>query len=178
MIKLRDNWWSSVDQTIMSCNRAFHEPFFSITRHMRESEGGDVACCGSFIPSFVNLLTDSESMVSDSFVKSLNRVLKTVVRGTRRMLREAGELQTGPVAVNWTQTAITKFFKPTDRRMVVRKKIDWSDAGECHLTNKKSKKKDSKIDYNISRKNKDLNISQIFRSVESGGRYYWEFKAG
>ena len=179
MVKLRDNWWRSVDQTIMSCNRAFHESFFSITRHMRESDGGEIACCGSFTPGFVNQLSNAEVTVSDSFVKSLNRVLKTVVRGTRMMLREAAELQVGPAAVNWNQTAITKFFKPKDRQVVVRRRVDWSDATDRNpLTNNKSKKKNNKIDYNISLKNKNLNISQVFLCIESGGRSYWEFKAG
>ena len=95
------------------------------------------------------------------------------------MLREAAELQVGPAAVNWNQTAITKFFKPKDRQVVVRKRVDWSDATDRNpLTNNKSKKKNNKIDYNISLKNKNLNISQVFLCVESGGRNYWEFKAG
>jgi hypothetical protein len=65
MIESRTNWWRSVEASIMSCNKAFHNSLFSITRNMRESDGGEVSCCGSFLPKFVSQLPNTNGSVSD-----------------------------------------------------------------------------------------------------------------
>ena len=162
----------------MRCDKAFHSSFFAITRHMRESDGGDVACCGSFLPKFVSQLPDNLDSISDSFAKSLNKVLKSVVKGTRLILREAAELQLGLCGINLQQTAITRFFKPTDRKVIIRKKIDWSDKLSTAQDPKALKKSKIKTDPSIAIKNKDLRVEHIFTSIHSGGKIYWEFKAG
>ena len=102
-----------------------------------------------------------------------------MVRGARVILCEASELQLGLSAINWRQTAISQFFKPTLRTTVIKKKIDWSDSinkgKPLHTTRLNKKDKTTPL---IAVKNRDLKIDQIFTSVESGGRLYWEFKAG
>ena len=179
MIEFRKRWWCSVEASIMGWSKAFHSALFAITRHMRESEGGDVACCGSFLPKFVSQLPDCNEPISDQFAKSLNKVLKTVVRGTRLMLREAAELQLGLCGVNLTQTAITSFFKPTARKVTHRRKISWTENTVAVASNN-CKKASGKIksDPAIAKKNKDLKVEHIFSNVFSDGRIYWEFKAG
>jgi hypothetical protein len=69
MIDVRLRCWKAVNSSIMNCNRSFHEALFGITRNMRESESGEIACCGSFLPKFVSQLNDSELAVSDNFKK-------------------------------------------------------------------------------------------------------------
>jgi hypothetical protein len=183
MIGHRERWWKSVDATIMSCNRAFHDSFFSITRRMRETEGGEIACCGSFLPKFVLGLPNNQVTVNDHYMKSLNKVLKVVVSGTRQLLRVAAELQLGLGGINWRQTAITSYFKPADRKKVTRKRTDWSNAISAPsppsaVSFTKNKKKKNDIDSNIAHKNRNLSVDQIFSYIDTGGGNYWEFKAG
>jgi len=146
---------------------------------MRESEGGEIACCGSFLPKFVALLPNGHVPTSDHYVKSLNKVLKTVVKGTRLMLRQAAELQLGPTGINLQQTAITSYFKPKDKKTTTRKKIDWSDtpAPSTSSHDIKNKKKNNNIIPAIVYKNRNLRLDQIFSCLDSNGKIYWEFKA-
>ena len=116
-------------------------------------------------------------------MKSLNKVLKVVVSGTRQMLRVAAELQLGLGGINWRQTAITSYFKPVDRKTDAMKRKDWSHAIPSHspppstsLT--KNKKRKNNIDPTIAYKNRNLSVDQIFSYIDTGGGNYWEFKAG
>ena len=149
---------------------------------MRESEGGEIACCGSFVPKFVSQLTDSNSPVNESYIKSLNKVLKTVVRGTRLILRQAAELQLGLDGVNWRQSAITQYFKPVHRYSITRKVTGPRSKVSNHTSLpsqiKKKNKKSNSIDSNIMYKNRNLIVDHIFDNVTSGDVVYWEFKAG
>ena len=131
------------------------------------------------MPKFVNQLPNADNVVGDNFTKSLNKVLKAVVRGTRVILREAATLQVGAASVNWRQTTITNFYKPVDRHVAKRRRVDWSDANSCNDSkNNKIKKKNSKIVPAIHLKNKNLRLEQVFSCVDAGGKIYWEFKAG
>jgi hypothetical protein len=177
MISARTNWWNTVEATIMKCDRRFHKSLFNITRCMRECEGGELACCGSFIKCFVDNITDNSLPISDKFVKALDKVLKAVVGGTRIVLRSAAELQLGLTGVNLRQTAITQHFKPVfSARLTTKRKLD-STSVPVETNNIKNNKK-NKIDLKISLENRNLNIDQIFLNSPSGDRIYWEFKAG
>jgi hypothetical protein len=93
------------------------------------------------------------------------------------VLRGAAELQLGLSGINLCQTAITKYFKPVDRKLVTRKKIDWSDN---HTTPPKCKtnKNKNKIVPTIAYKNRNLRVDNLSLNVDSGDGIYWEFKAG
>ena len=65
----------------------------------------------------------------------------------------------------------------SDALMIVRRKIDWSDRS-LNIENSNNKKRKNKTDPQIVKKHKDLRVDQIFSAVTSGGRIYWEFKAG
>ena len=149
---------------------------------MRESEGGDIACCGSFVPKFVSQLTDSDSPVNEHYIRSLNKVLKTVVRGTRLILRQAAELQLGLDGINWRQSAITQYFKPVHRNSITRRRTGSIPKVSSHTSlpsqNKKKNKKNNSIDTRIMHKNRNLIVDHIFDNVTSGDVVYWEFKAG
>ena len=147
---------------------------------MREAEGGDVASCGSFLPKFVSQLEDSQSPIGERFIKSLNKVLKTVVRGTRIILRQAAELQLGLNGINFRQTAITQYFKPVARKLITRRSTGSSSKLAPSLSapqNKKNKNKNN-INHNITYKNRNLKVDHVFDNITSGGIVYWEFKAG
>ncbi len=78
MIKARSDWWKGVDGSIMKCKKALHERLFAITRAMREAPGGEIACCGSFLPKFVASLQQNPSKLSDREAKLVLRILKAV----------------------------------------------------------------------------------------------------
>ncbi len=148
---------------------------------MRESEGGAIACCGSFIPNFVSQLTDRDAPVNELYIRALNKVLKTVVRGTRLILRQAAELQLGLDGINWRQSAITQYFKPVHRGSITRRSgfiSKVSNHPSLPLQNKKKNKKNNSIDTSIMHKNRNLIVDHIFDNVTSGDVTYWEFKAG
>ena len=180
MIEARSRCWNAVESAIMSCNRNFQDALFGITRHMRESEGGDVAVCGSFLPIFVSQLDNNSYPISEAFIKALNKVLKTVVRGTRLILRQAAELQLGLSGINFRQTAITQFYKPVAPKINTKRKMDWSPnptSSPPDPGNKKNKKKNN-TNPTITYKNRNLRVEHVFDNVTSGDVVYWEFKAG
>ena len=137
-----------------------------------------MACCGSFLPIFVDQLPNKLDLIDDNYVKSLNKVLKVVVKGTRLIMRQATDLLQGGTAINWRQTAITSFYKPKDKKKVTRKVIDWSDNILSAKAKVRSKSLKNKTDPSITLKNKNLRIDQIFSCNDSSGMVYWEFKAG
>ena len=128
MVKAREDWWKDVDRLIMHSNRGVHELLFTLTRAMREAAGGEVACCGSFRTDFVSQLPTS-SHLNDYQIKTITRVLKAVSGGARKILRIAAELQLGLTGVNWRQSTITQYYKPSRpaARACVAKR-NWTDA--------------------------------------------------
>ena len=113
MVRAREEWWKTVDGVIMRSRRDLHEPLFSITRNIRESVGGEIACCGCFREDFVSLLPNGMLHLDDAQAKVIIKVLKAVSGGARRVLRLAAGIQVGLTGINWRQTAITQYFKPT-----------------------------------------------------------------
>ena len=68
---------------------------------MREDEGGEIACCGTFRQDLVNALPCADLLISEMEEKIIIKLLKTVAAGTRRLLRLAAEIQLGPLGVNY-----------------------------------------------------------------------------
>ena len=112
MIRARDQTWNQVDICINKAPRTLHNTLHSIIRHMREDEGGEIACCGTFRQDLVNALPCADLLISEMEEKIIIKLLKTVAAGTRQLLRLAAEIQLGPLGVNYRQTALTEFFKP------------------------------------------------------------------
>ncbi len=177
MITARTKSWNTVESTIMRCDRSFHKPLFSIARCLRESDGGDVACCGSFLPKFIDQIPDNSLPISSKFVKALDKVLKAVVGGTRVILRTAAELQLGLTGVNLRQTSITQHYKPVQSPRLITNRKQGTTVSVLSETNTKNNKKNKK-NVNISFENRNVTIDQIFSNSISGSRIYWEFKAG
>ena len=96
----------------MHSRRDLHELLFSITRNIRESPGGEIACCGCFREDFVSILPGGSTRIDDSQSKAIVKVLKAVSSGARKVLRLAAEVQLGLAGINFRQTSIAQFFKP------------------------------------------------------------------
>ena len=163
----------SVDRLILKTKRAMHERLFTLTRLMREGEGGAVACCGSFRPDFVKQLHDTP--ITDDEAKALIKVLKAVSGGARRMLRIAAELQLGLNGVNWRQTTMVQFYKTTDAPKRTRIIRSWADTEtkSSSTTDDRIKKKNSK-----NKMNDKITMNHIFDNSQIGNIVYWEIKAG
>jgi hypothetical protein len=146
---------------------------------MRENPDGGIACCGSFLPSFVSSLNLSQSLISDPDAKSVIKILKAVSGGARTVLRIAAELQLGLGGVNWRQSAITQYFKPVQKEVKKKIRRSWADP-PVSSTGGASKKLDkSKIDPSILVKNRNLTVHNVFDClVQVDETVYWEFKAG
>ena len=129
MIKARDLLWTQVDICINKAPRNLHNVLHSIARHMREDEGGDIACCGTFRCDLVNALPCANLPIAEMEGKIIIKLLKTIAAGTRRLLRLAAEIQLGPLGVNFRQTALHEYFKPLPaaptKVLEVRKKNWW-----------------------------------------------------
>jgi hypothetical protein len=178
MIKARSNWWKGVDGSIMKCKKALHERLFAVTRAMRETPGGEIACCGSFLPNFVASLQQNSSTLSDREVKSVLRILKTVSGGARTVLRASAELQLGLCGINWRQPAITQFFKPSLKTVKTRIRRPWGDNAAA-IAELKPIRKARITDNVVLKKNKDITVQNVFNSIAHEDKIvYWEFKAG
>jgi hypothetical protein len=179
MVKARADWWRSVDGSIMKCNRKIHERLFKVTRAMREEPGGEIACCGSFLPSFVSSLNLDQSPISDADSKAVIRILKAVSGGARTILRTAAELQLGLGGVNWRQSAITQFFKPTLKEVRTKIRRSWADSISKPADGPHRRIDKTRIDPALLEKNRNLNVHNVFdRLVQADNTVYWEFKAG
>ena len=163
----------------MKCNRKMHERLFSITRARREIPGGEIACCGSFLPSFVASLNLDQALISDADVKTVIKILKAVSGGARSILRTAAELQLGLGGVNWRQSAITQFFKPKLKEVKTKTKRSWADPPSNSAEGRPRKIDRNRVDPALLEKNRNLNVHNVFeRLVQSDHTVYWEFKAG
>ncbi len=136
--------------------------------------------CGSFLPKFESKLDNNSSPIGEPFIKALNKVFKTVVRGTRLILRQAAELQLGLDGINFRQSAITQFFKPVTPKINTKRKMAWTPNPSSSLPGPENKKNKKKTNINpiITYKNRNLRVEHVFDNVTSGDVVYWEFKAG
>jgi hypothetical protein len=177
-MRAREEWWKTVDGVIMRSRRDMHETLFSITRNIRESAGGEIACCGCFREDFVSILPDGMLHLDDAQAKIIIKVLKAVSGGARKVLRLASEIQVGLTGVNWRQTAITQYFKPTTSSSKPRSpRRDWSDSPPPSVGVKNKNKVNS--DAAAIVQNKNLTINNVFQScVNFNNVVYWEFRAG
>ena len=178
MIKARSDWWKGVDGSIMKCKKALHERLFAVTRAMREAPGGEIACCGSFLPKFVASLQQNPSTLTDREAKSVLRILKAVSGGARTVLRASAELQLGLCGINWRQPVITQFFKPSLKIVKTRIRRPWVDNAAA-IADPFPKRKTKISDNVLLKKNKDLTVHNVFNSIVHDDKIvYWEFKAG
>jgi len=162
----------------MKCNRALHERLFTLTRAMRETPGGEVACCGSFQPKFVASLPQDPTLLTDRETKAFLRILKAVSGGAKSVLRASAELQLGLSGINWRQPAITHYFKPALKMVKTKVSRSWVDRpiSSTDLSPKRKGKSDNTF---FLTKNRNLTVFNVFDSiVHDDDTVYWEFKAG
>jgi hypothetical protein len=181
MVREREAWWSGVERVIMRTRRELHERLFSLARLLREGEGGEVACCGSFLPSFVAHLPNRLDIMTDAETKAVLKVLKEISGGARKICRSSAEIQIGLCGINWRQTTIGQYFKPKPRATKARVKRNFTDAptpstGGSDLISKKDK---NKLKSDIARHNLNISVNDIFSSyISLDNTVYWEFRAG
>ena len=92
------------------------------------------------------------------------------------MLRIAAQLQLGLNGVNWRQTTIVQYYKPTVTPKPTRVRKNWADLSSLSpstLTLDTNKSKNKNI------KNKHITMNNIFDVTNQiGNIVYWEIKAG
>ncbi len=138
-----------------------------IVKHCREGTGGEIACCGSFLPHFVSSLPNRDKPILEQERRLILKILKTVGSGCRRLLRLAAEVQRGPLGINLRQRSIMNYFKPIQATTTKQPKKD-----EIQIKQKNK---------NITELNKNLKPYDIFHTTPSltmNDVLYWEFKAG
>jgi hypothetical protein len=169
MIDARSHWWGEVDHFIARSPLHHQHILQSIAKHARESPGGETACCGIFLPHFVDGLPNKDCLINESEGKLILKLFKCIAGGCRRILRLAAETQLGPLGVNFRQATITDFSKTISPP--VGKKI--TSAGRLPAG--------KKIRKEITYVNKNLKPTDIFYTTPSmthNNVVYWEFKAG
>ena len=177
MTRARQEWWMNVDMLILKTKRVLHNRLFTLTRMMRESAGGEIACCGAFRPDFVIQIPDNDRQITEDESKTLIKILKAVSGGARRILRIAAELQLGLNGVNWRQTTMPQFYKNTTAPKKTRSRRNWTDAGTTSPALDGAIKNNNKINKNI--KNRKITINNVFDfTSQIGNIVYWEIKAG
>ena len=116
MFRARNTIWEQADQSISKARKNLHNALHSITRPMREDEGGEIACCGTFRCDLVSKLPCANLPISEMEGKVMLKLLKTIAAGIRRLLRLSAEIQLAPLGINSRQTALTDFYKPIPRK--------------------------------------------------------------
>ena len=164
--------------------RHLQEDLHWFARHLRENDGGEIACCGSFRTDFTSALPCRNRIISEFEAKHLTRLLKTVCAGTRRLLRLAAELQLGPLGVNLRQTSVLEFLKPiADPSALKPKKVkkDYSDQPHTPNTDNQTSNNPDRLKNKKNTKqtlNRNITITDIFLTIPDSQFVYWEFKAG
>ncbi len=167
MIDARAHWWNDVEHYISKSPLHLQQDLYTIARHARETTGGEAACCGTFLPIFVNDLPMKDCSVDELEGKRILKLLRVISGGCRRLLRLAAECQLGPLGVNLRQYTIAEFYKPTT-----------AVAPKSTIGHGASKPRKIK---NITYLNKNLSPHDIFSNTPSltfNDILYWEFKAG
>ncbi len=194
-IAARDKLWKDVETAVMRSPRKHHPFLFDIVNQIRTKTKGEIACCGTFVPEFVNQLTAAGDPLEDDRAKVLTKVLRTIALGTRTLLRVSAEIQLGPIGINWRQTSIKEHFKfaaPSKRLQTpynvvvpsndrIARIIVEPRNTEKRISNRsrKNNKNNNECDYDIDfKQNKTLNIFDIFDSKPQVDGIYWELKAG
>ena len=133
MIDARDGWWGEVGFVLSRTPLDLQQDIHIIIKYCRESDGGEIACCGSFLPSFVSNLPNGTKLLMDQERKAIMKVSKSIGAGCRRLLRLAAEVQRDPLGIVLRQHTILEFFKPIHSTAVKTPKI-------YELKNKNKKK--------------------------------------
>ena len=186
MTQARKSSWEQADHVISRAPKYFHNTLHSISRHMREDAGGEIACCGTFRCDLVSRIPYADQSISDIEAKWILKLLKTIAAGTRRLLRLAAEIQLGPLGINYRQTALTEFFKikpglPTK----ILKKLKETDLVNPTPTTTPEETSQHTIRNKLTKNNKRnktthtrITIDDIFAPTSICGNIYWEVKAG
>jgi hypothetical protein len=178
MIHARSEWWKEVDRLIMRSDRKLHECLFALTRRMREEPGGDIACCGSFLPSFVALVPNKDVPITDKETRTILKILKAVSGGARKILRIAAEIQLGLLGINWRQSTIPQFYKPLSIKKLTNGSVPLvnpSPPSDPHPTSL-DKKKTFSVPNTLNRNVTVFNVFDFYTLQDK--TVYWEFKAG
>ena len=165
MVDERDLWWQQVDRKISLAPYEFQHTLYLLTKHIREDAGGETACCGSFLPNFVNSLPNATLALTDLQSRWVLKILKVVAAGCRRMLRLAAEVQRGPLGINYRQTSLTSYFKAP---LLTALRIKEKDVAKTNLKNK----------FNRIDTTTHMTPTDFFHTTLSNSIFYWEFKAG
>ena len=81
MIDAREGWWREVEHVLARSPLHLQQDLHIIIKHIRESTGGEVACCGSFLPHFVAGLPNRDKTITDQERKIILKLLKTIGAG-------------------------------------------------------------------------------------------------
>jgi hypothetical protein len=175
MIEARAHWWDLVEFRIAKAPLHLQQSLYLIVKHIREDDGGETACCGTFLPHFVNNLPFVDEPITEDESKLILKVLKEVAAGCRRLLRLAAELQLGQLGVNLQQKTITKYYKLLEPP---RNPNPTRGLSQGKQKDKKLKNRNKQIIY----LNKDLKPHDIILTTNSIDNdfnvLYREFKAG
>ncbi len=112
MVEALTSWWNEIEQALSRAPLHFQQDLHIIVKHCRDHPGGEIACCGSFLPLFVTGLPNKDFPITGKEKKTIMRILKMIGNGCRRLLRLAAEVQRGPLGINLRQHTIFDFYKP------------------------------------------------------------------
>ena len=186
LIQARNSNWEQADHLISKAPKYFHNTLHSISRHMREDAGGEIACCGTFRCDLVKQIPHADQSINDVEAKWILKLLKSIAAGTRRILRLSAEIQLGPLGINYRQTALTEFFKikPGLPTKVLKKPKETDPSNPTpSLTPEETSPPTTRIKLTKNNKrNKSTHtriaIDDIFAPTSICGYIYWEVKAG
>ena len=93
MIEERKRWWDAVEYRISKAPLQLQQSLHFIVKHIREDEGGATACCGTFLPHFVDGLPYRDAPISEQEAKQVMKIL-------RRLRLAVGDFLDLPLRLN------------------------------------------------------------------------------
>jgi hypothetical protein len=177
MIEARDHWWAKVEYEIAKAPLHLQQALYIVEKHIRNDDGGEVACCGTFQPHFVNNLPYHDAPITEQETKFIIKILKGIAAGCRVLLRIAAETQLGQLGINLQQRSVTQFFKtikePLRKELSTRGTTSGIEKNKTKELNKNKKRNAIYLNKNLP----SNVISHTNYSIDNDV-FYWEFKAG
>ena len=115
MSEARLEWAKAVERSIWTSPPRIRSPLFDLFSAVTKRYGGPYAAVGNFLPDFVSNLRYHDHELIDTDIPACMRVLRTIGRGARELLRIASSIkeEKTPIAPTLRQPTLTEFFTLT-----------------------------------------------------------------
>jgi hypothetical protein len=110
VIKVRDRWRARIEMFVRAAPPSQRSSMEGLWRCMNSERLGGYACCGVFLPAFLDSLSRADDILSKKDRTRLNKLLREIGKGAREILRVHTEINIINRAVDLRQLSMVPFL--------------------------------------------------------------------